>query len=58
MKRFLLIFTLTFSLLLSRADEGMWIPLLLEQLNENPNAVGYLDPEVDITDEVIKELNK
>jgi hypothetical protein len=34
MKRFLLIFTLTFSLLLSRADEGMWIPLLLEQLNE------------------------
>ncbi len=34
MKRNLLIFTLTFSILLSRADEGMWIPLLLEQLNE------------------------
>lgn len=25
---------------------------------KDPNAVGFLDPEVDITDEVIKELNK
>jgi len=25
---------------------------------KDPNAVGYLDPEVDITDEVLKELNK
>ncbi len=25
---------------------------------KDPNAVGYLDPEIDITDEVIKELNK
>ena len=25
---------------------------------KDPNAIGYLDPEVDITDEVLKELNK
>jgi outer membrane protein len=25
---------------------------------KDPNAVGYLDPDVDITDKVIKELNK
>jgi outer membrane protein len=25
---------------------------------KDPNAVGYLDPEVDITDEVLRELNK
>ena len=25
---------------------------------KDPNAVGYLDPEVDVTDEVLKELNK
>jgi outer membrane protein len=25
---------------------------------KDPNAVGYLDPSVDITDEVLKELNK
>lgn len=25
---------------------------------KDPNAVGYLDPEIDITDEVIQELNK
>ena len=25
---------------------------------KDPNAVGYLDPEVDITNEVLKELNK
>jgi len=25
---------------------------------KDPNAIGYLDPSVDITDEVIKELNK
>ena len=25
---------------------------------KDPNAVGYLDPEVDITDDVLKELNK
>ena len=25
---------------------------------KDPNAVGYLDPKVDITDDVLKELNK
>jgi outer membrane protein len=25
---------------------------------KDPNAIGYLDPSVDITDEVVKELNK
>jgi outer membrane protein len=25
---------------------------------KDPNAIGYLDPEVDITDDVLKELNK
>lgn len=25
---------------------------------KDPNAIGYLDPEVDITDEVLEELNK
>ncbi len=25
---------------------------------KDPNAIGYLDPEVDITDAVLKELNK
>ena len=25
---------------------------------KDPNAIGYLDPGVDITDEVLKELNK
>ena len=25
---------------------------------KDPNAIGYLDPAVDITDEVLKELNK
>lgn len=25
---------------------------------KDPNAIGYLDPDVDITDEVLKELNK
>lgn len=25
---------------------------------KDPNAIGYLDPEVDITDQVLKELNK
>ncbi len=34
MKRIILIILLIFSISLSRADEGMWIPLLLEQLNE------------------------
>jgi len=34
MKKTILSFILILSILLSRADEGMWIPLLLEQLNE------------------------
>lgn len=34
MKRIILSVTLILSITLSRADEGMWIPLLLEQLNE------------------------
>ncbi len=34
MKRIIISLTLVLSVFLSRADEGMWIPLLLEQLNE------------------------
>ncbi|MDT8392743.1 MAG: S46 family peptidase [Bacteroidales bacterium] len=34
MKRFTLFLTVFLSLFISRADEGMWIPLLLEHLNE------------------------
>ncbi len=34
MKHLILSLTLIFSIFLSRADEGMWIPILLEQLNE------------------------
>ncbi len=34
MKHTILSLTLLFSLFLSRADEGMWIPILLEQMNE------------------------
>ncbi|NQT77342.1 MAG: S46 family peptidase [Bacteroidetes bacterium] len=34
MKRLILSLTLIISIALTRADEGMWIPLLLEQLNE------------------------
>src|SRR5210317_944599 len=34
MKRIILSLSILFSLFISRADEGMWIPLLLEQLNE------------------------
>jgi len=34
MKRIILSLTLVISIFLSRADEGMWIPLLLEQMNE------------------------
>ncbi|MEN8224626.1 MAG: S46 family peptidase [Bacteroidota bacterium] len=34
MKHIILSLILIFSITLSRADEGMWIPLLLEQLNE------------------------
>jgi len=34
MKRIILFLAIIFSITLSRADEGMWIPLLLEQNNE------------------------
>jgi hypothetical protein len=34
MKRIIISLTFVLSIFLSRADEGMWIPLLLEQLNE------------------------
>ena len=34
MKKIILTLTIVVSVFLSRADEGMWIPLLLEQLNE------------------------
>ena len=34
MKQLILSLTLLFSFFLSRADEGMWIPILLEQMNE------------------------
>jgi uncharacterized protein YgfB (UPF0149 family) len=34
MKKFLLCSLLAFRFIASRADEGMWIPMLLKQLNE------------------------
>ena len=54
MKRILLSIALIFSIFLSRADEGMWIPILLEQLNEQE----MQDMGFKLTAEDIYSINK
>ena len=54
MKKIILSLTLILSITLSRADEGMWIPLLLEQLNEKE----MQDMGFKLTAEDIYSINK